>query len=146
MRPPLQLPPPLLRPDILLQRSGVLRRQLPIALRRPCTTSTTANITSGHSVFEQPGTERVGKQQHARADGGAVAAVLALATAGGDLLGEVPQAAGGEQGAGGGVARRGPLGREAQAGRHFGVLGLDRVEDAFFLEALEGVLERLFFG
>lgn len=42
------------------------------------------------------------------------------------------------------VARGLPLGREPQAGWDLGVLGLDDVDDAFFLEALVRVFESFF--
>lgn len=80
-----------------------------------------------------------GELEDPRAHGCVVSSVFALASADGDGLDECPQPALVQDAIGGWVALRTPLGRDLadEPG-----LGLSHGEDAFFLEALEGVFER----
>lgn len=81
-----------------------------------------ATLLPGLGLGEEVAAEVVGEAQDARADGSAVAPVLALATAARNLLGEVPEPSLGQEGAGRGIARGAPAWVELHAGRYFGVL------------------------
>ena len=94
-------------------------------------------------VVEQPPAQLVRETHDTRADRCAIAPVLALAAARGDLLGKVPEPARGDQGAGLRVAAGRPLWGKAEAGRDLCVFGLDYLDNPFLLEALVRVLEGL---
>lgn len=132
----LEAPPPPLLPHGPLENQRVLAAEGGVAglLLAPA-------LGAAHRLLEQLAPEHVRQPHHPRAHRSAVAPVLALAPAVGDLLGEVPQpGADGVEAAGRRVAGWLPLGGQAQPRRDLCVSGLDDLDDAFLLEPCVGVL------
>lgn len=136
MRPILQPPPPLLLLDRFVQAQRLLARQ---PRRRPAFLSPSVLLPDG--LFKELLAEFVREVDDTCAHRGAVAAILALASARRNLFGEIPQSARGDEVARHGVATWTPLGREAETGWDAGILGADDLDDAFFFEALVRVFE-----
>lgn len=94
-------------------------------------------------LLPEPAAQLVRQPQDAATDGGAIAAVLALAARLGDLLGKVPQLAVGAEGTRPCISGWSPGGVELDPWGDLWVFGFHNVEELILLEAEVRVLEGL---